>query len=104
MKNKDDLPEQAAPSASSGQDLRRRAEEIAREKAAQSAEDLESLSSPVGDFQGAPEETRQALHELRVHQIEKWLGMNMDITDRRPPDRAGPGAEETPPGNDGAVQ
>ena len=37
-------------------------------------------------------------------QIEKWLGMNMDITDRRPPDRAGPGAEETPPGNDGAVQ
>jgi len=61
MKNKDDLPEQAAPSASSGQDLRRRAEEIAREKAAPSAENLQALS---------PEETRQTLHELRVHQIE----------------------------------
>ncbi|MCX6233340.1 MAG: PAS domain S-box protein [Bacteroidetes bacterium] len=42
-------------------DLRRRAEEIAREKAAQSSEDMQTLS---------PEETRQMLHELRVHQIE----------------------------------
>jgi len=54
MKNKDDLPEQADA-------LRRRAEEIAREKAAPSAENLQALS---------PEETRQTLHELRVHQIE----------------------------------
>ena len=53
MKTKDDRPEQAAPSASSRQALRRRAEEMAREKAAQS-----------------PEETRQTLRELRVHQIE----------------------------------
>ncbi len=42
-------------------ELRRQAEEIAREKAAQSPENLEALS---------PEETRQTLHELRVHQIE----------------------------------
>ncbi len=42
-------------------DLRRRAEEIARGKAAKSPKDLEVLSS---------EETRQMLHELRVHQIE----------------------------------
>jgi PAS domain S-box-containing protein len=54
MTSRDDRPEQAA-------ELRRRAEEIAREKAAQSPEDLEALS---------PEETRQTLHELRVHQIE----------------------------------
>jgi PAS domain S-box-containing protein len=54
MTSRDDRPEQAAA-------LRRRAEEIAREKAAQSPEDLEVLS---------PEETRQTLHELRVHQIE----------------------------------
>jgi PAS domain S-box-containing protein len=39
-------------------ELRRRAEEIVRRKAAQSSEDL------------SPEETRHALHELRVHQIE----------------------------------
>ncbi len=45
-------------------DLRRRAEEIAREKAAQSPEDLEVLS---------PEETRQTLHDLRVHQIELMM-------------------------------
>ena len=42
-------------------DLRRQAEELARAKAAQAPEDLETLS---------PEETRQMLHELRVHQIE----------------------------------
>ena len=42
-------------------DLRRRAEEIARENAARSPENLEALS---------PEETRRTLHELRVHQIE----------------------------------
>jgi two-component system, cell cycle sensor histidine kinase and response regulator CckA len=42
-------------------ELRRRAEEIAREKAAQSPEDIEALS---------PDETRQTLHELRVYQIE----------------------------------
>ena len=54
MTSKDNRPEQAA-------ELRRQAEEIAREKAAQSPENLEALS---------PEETRQTLHELRVHQIE----------------------------------
>ncbi|MBE3126605.1 MAG: PAS domain S-box protein [Acidobacteria bacterium] len=71
MKTKDDRPGDAAPSASSplrqgsggqaGQALRRQAEEMARENAAQSPENLEALSS---------EETRHLLHELRVHQIE----------------------------------
>ena len=42
-------------------ELRKHAEKIAREKAAQSPEDIESLS---------PDEIRQMLHELRVHQIE----------------------------------
>jgi signal transduction histidine kinase/ActR/RegA family two-component response regulator len=42
-------------------DLRRRAEEIDREKAAQSPENIGDLS---------PEKARQVLHELRVHQIE----------------------------------
>jgi uncharacterized SAM-dependent methyltransferase len=41
--------------------LRRQAEEIALEKAAQSPEDLGALS---------PEKTRRMLHELRVRQIE----------------------------------
>jgi PAS domain S-box-containing protein len=41
--------------------LRQKAEEIVREKADQSSEQLEAL---------LPEETRQMLHELRVHQIE----------------------------------
>ena len=50
-----------SPPAGSGSALRRRAEEIAREKAARSPEDLEALS---------PEEVRRILHELRVHQIE----------------------------------
>ena len=44
-----------------GQTLRRQAEEVARVNAAQSVEDLETLS---------PEAARQMLHELRVHQIE----------------------------------
>jgi PAS domain S-box-containing protein len=51
----------AAPSASSRQELRRRAEEIARGKAAPSPEDLDAHSH---------KETRQMLHELLVHQIE----------------------------------
>ncbi len=41
--------------------LRRRAEEIARGRAAPSPENLQPIS---------PEETRRTLHELRVHQIE----------------------------------
>jgi diguanylate cyclase (GGDEF)-like protein/PAS domain S-box-containing protein/putative nucleotidyltransferase with HDIG domain len=61
MKNKDNRPKQADPSASSRQALHRRAEEMAREKAVQSPEDLEVMS---------PEEMRQMLHELRVHQLE----------------------------------
>ena len=44
--------------------LRRQAEEIARENAALTLENLKALS---------PEETRQTLHELRVHQIELEL-------------------------------
>lgn len=44
-----------------GDALRRQAEQIAREKAAQSPQDLEALS---------PEKIRQTLHELQVHQIE----------------------------------
>ena len=42
-------------------DLRRRAEEMLREKADQSPQDLASLS---------PDELQHTLHELRVHQIE----------------------------------
>jgi PAS domain S-box-containing protein len=45
-------------------DLRRQAEEITRENEAQSPENIERLS---------PEEARQMLHELRVHQIELEL-------------------------------
>jgi len=45
----------------SGKGLRWQAEEIARGKAARMPENVEALS---------PEETRQMLHELRVHQIE----------------------------------
>jgi PAS domain S-box-containing protein len=41
--------------------LRRQAEEMARERAAQSPEKIKALS---------PEETQQMFHELRVHQIE----------------------------------
>ena len=54
MISKDNRPGDAA-------ELRRRAEEIVREKTAQPPEKLEALS---------PEETRRTLHELRVHQIE----------------------------------
>jgi PAS domain S-box-containing protein len=54
MASKDDRPADAA-------ELRRRAEVMAGEKAAQSPENLEALS---------PEEVRRTLHELRVHQIE----------------------------------
>jgi PAS domain S-box-containing protein len=54
MKTKDNRPGDAA-------ELRERAEEIAREKAAQSPEIIKALS---------PEETLQTIHELRVHQIE----------------------------------
>ena len=54
MKDKDARPEQAA-------ELRRKAEEIARENEARSPEIPESLS---------PGTARQTLHELRVHQIE----------------------------------
>jgi len=60
-KKQTDHDDSADPAAGSGQDLRRRAEEIAREKAAQSPENIEALS---------PEETRRTLEELRVHQIE----------------------------------
>jgi len=58
MKNKDDRPEQTAPSASSGQDLRRQADEKA---VSLEPQELDALS---------PEEARLRLHELRVHQIE----------------------------------
>jgi PAS domain S-box-containing protein len=54
MKNKDSRSSDAA-------ELRRQAEEIIRKKALQLPKKLESMS---------PGETRQTLHELRVHQIE----------------------------------
>jgi PAS domain S-box-containing protein len=54
MKSKNNNHEQTV-------ELRKKAEKIVREKAAQSSEKLETLS---------PEETQQTLHELRVHQIE----------------------------------
>jgi PAS domain S-box-containing protein len=47
--------------------LRRQAEEIARENTALTLENLKPLS---------PEETRQILHELRVHQIELEMQCN----------------------------
>jgi PAS domain S-box-containing protein len=50
-----------SPQADSGQSLRKQAEAIAREKAAQMPENLDTLS---------PSEARQVLHELQVHQIE----------------------------------
>ncbi len=50
-----------AASTGSGKVLHQRAEEIAREKAAGMPENVEALS---------PDEVRQTLHELRVHQIE----------------------------------
>ncbi len=54
-------PQASAPSKGSGQTLRRRAEEIARGKAAGMLENVGALS---------PDEGRRTLHELRVHQIE----------------------------------
>jgi PAS domain S-box-containing protein len=60
-KKKTDHDDSADPAVGSGQDLRRRAEEIAREKAARMPESPDTL---------LPEAARQVLHELRVHQIE----------------------------------
>jgi two-component system, cell cycle sensor histidine kinase and response regulator CckA len=54
MTGQDNQPTDAA-------ELRRRAEAVARERAARAPEDPAALS---------PEETRQMLHELQVHQIE----------------------------------
>jgi PAS domain S-box-containing protein len=54
MTGRDNQPSDAA-------ELRRRAEAVARERAARAPEDPAALS---------PEETRQMLHELQVHQIE----------------------------------
>jgi hypothetical protein len=62
MTNQDNRPMDAAdPSAGSGQDLRQKAEALAREQIARVPEDSVDLS---------PEEIRKTLHELRVHQIE----------------------------------
>ena len=57
MKYMDNRPANAA-------ELRQRAEEIARENTVESSENLEALS---------PEEMRQTVHELHVHQIELTL-------------------------------
>ncbi|MEX2493846.1 MAG: PAS domain S-box protein [Nitrospirales bacterium] len=57
MTNKDDQDDRCQDPA----ELRKRAEEMAREHATGSPEHLEALSS---------EETRRMLHELQVHQIE----------------------------------
>ena len=54
-------PQAAAPSKGTGQTLRQRAEGVFQEKAARMPGNLEALS---------PDEVRQTLHELRVHQIE----------------------------------
>jgi chemotaxis protein methyltransferase CheR len=62
MNRKSSITDSAAyPSGGSGQDLRIRAEEKARQNSAQAQKDLMDLS---------PIETRRMLHELRVHQIE----------------------------------
>ena len=60
MTRKDNRSADAAPSTSSEKLLRERAEEVTRENAA-SPESQEPLS---------PQETRETLHELYVHQIE----------------------------------
>ena len=60
MTRKDQRSADAAHSTSTDKHLRERAEEVTRENAA-SPESQEPLS---------PQETRQTLHELRVHQIE----------------------------------
>jgi PAS domain S-box-containing protein len=54
-------PQVGAQSKGTRQTLRKRAEDVSREKTAGIPENMEALS---------PEETRQMLHELRVHQIE----------------------------------
>jgi formate hydrogenlyase transcriptional activator len=62
MSSKCKIPDPAAdPLKGSGQDLRRRAEEKARQNAAQAQKELMTQS---------PEENRRMLYELRVHQIE----------------------------------
>jgi two-component system cell cycle sensor histidine kinase/response regulator CckA len=50
-----------SPQASLAQDLRRKAEDFARERTARTPDDSATLS---------PDEIRDTLHELRVHQIE----------------------------------
>jgi len=70
------------PVASSVQSLRRRAEDIAWGKAAQSPENIGAM---------LPEETQQVIHELRVHQIElemqneelRRIQMKLDATRAR---------------------
>jgi hypothetical protein len=59
----DDSPDAftGSPQASSGQDRRKRAEEIVREKAARMPKNLEALSL---------EEARRLLHEVQVYEIE----------------------------------
>ena len=57
----DDLAADSTGSPQAAQDLRLQAEEIAGEDEAQAQDNLEAMS---------PEETRQTLHELRLHQIE----------------------------------
>jgi two-component system cell cycle sensor histidine kinase/response regulator CckA len=62
-----------ASSEQTGQALRRRAEEIVREKAAQASlagESQGSQESPESIKAQSPEQTHRMLHELRVHQIE----------------------------------
>jgi len=61
MKNMNKRPEPVDPLAISWQALRRRAEDIIREKMLQSPKNLEAMT---------PEETRQTLHELLVHQVQ----------------------------------
>jgi chemotaxis protein methyltransferase CheR len=61
MSSKHNRSEESTPSENSRQTLRHQAEDIFRAKASHSPENLEDLS---------PEEIRQMLHELRVHQIE----------------------------------
>ena len=61
MTDKDNRPDGADLSTSSGQALRQRAQEIALGKAPLLPENLTALS---------PEDARLLLHELRVHQIE----------------------------------
>ena len=61
MTRKDHRADPAVPSASSTPGLRQQAEAILQKQAAQ---------SPEAELFLSPEETRRALHDLRVHQIE----------------------------------